>query len=180
MIKFWFSQIDGKITCGDCSLRDMCKEVILSTQICPKFKREKVKPEVRSAPDDYDQLIRQLSLWNATAEGIRKKHVNHVVYGFEKPGPEEPTVSECDTFVEINRIFMKYLDEQKEMLKKSKEVLKILLQTTYSVDEKKHEVRIYTEDRLLVDDIIIYLRNTTYSLRNDTYENIVEVGKRSR
>jgi len=182
MIRFSYSQIEATLSCADCDNRNYCakeryrKLPTQTAHICDSFVKRRYKPEVKTACVDYNQLMHQLSNWNCIAEGVKNHHMSIDWYGGLKDD-KIPGFTECLIFIEINKIFMEYLTEFKEMLLHSNSILELLLQTVYSVDMNNSKVSIYTKDKLLLERIENYLHMTDFKLREDTYENIMGISK---
>jgi len=183
MIRFSYSQIEGRLSCFNCSKRKSCNKEREQKKIggvCEDFSKNGFKPEIKDSEVDYKQLIYQLSSWNIIANGIKDKYMMSEWFKSKiDMNDTDVTYSECDVFLNINRIFMEYLFEHKDMLVNSQSILEVLLQTVYSVNEKKILVKIYTEDKLLYDKIYDYVKKTDYILKKYSYEMILGIEKDS-
>jgi len=139
MIRFSYAKI-GDVSCADCYNIDFCKKDRFqnlptpNSHVCKYFRKRKVKPRVRDAKVDYNQLIHQLSTWSCIAKGVKREHMSADWYGGFKLSDDRPSFTECDILIKLNKIFMDYVFEFKEMLIHSESILEILIQTVYSVN----------------------------------------------
>ena len=183
MLKFGYSHIDNRLTCGDCESRSICSKQGFrklrgtNSDICMDFNRKDSKPKVRNASVDFFYLKRQLTDWNCAVDTIKSEYRANW-FGLGVDLSEKPSFTECIVFKDINNIFLEYLSEYDDMLTHSEAILEILLQTVYSVDSSTNKVKIYTEDKMLQDKIEDYLKKTEYVLKEDTYEDILGIRKK--
>lgn len=112
---------------------------------------------------DYPQLVKQVEIAIGIAKGIKDKHIVNCVLSesLQVTLVDRPSLIECCVFIEVMKAYLRYLDEEKEMLLKSEEHLSILLQTSMKVEDGV--IYVYSKDTDLIKTIKLISKDVIHN-----------------
>ena len=102
---------------------------------------------------DYPQLIKQVECAIGIAEGIKDKYLLNCILPetLQVNLFDQPPFIECYVFIEVMKTYLRYLDEEKESIMKSEDLLSLLLQTSIKVED--NVIYVYSRDTDLIETI---------------------------
>jgi len=178
MLRFTYTSLSVTYpTCLDCKFRKSCYRTTRgydTRMTCNRFEFENHDLiKVNDVHWDLYQLRKQISSSRSIVETI----INRQMMNWAKPDSlkdndvEKIPFSDCRMFMDVLKIFYDYIGKRKDYIKKSNDLVSIMINTVIVVRDKK--VISSSLDKELNYEIKLFVKGTNYSFMTDepVFEN---------